>query len=119
MITTAKEKKENVFISDLELTAHLFHYIVLEFLCPLTHSSIGIVSDNTPTVALTTRLCAKKSTIVGHLLRAIALRHHVSKSSFTVTVYKKGSLNTRADNTSRWFISSHNTHDLQINNANF
>ena len=36
-----------------------------------------------------------------------------------MTVYKKGSLNTRADNTSRWFISSHNTHDLQINNANF
>ena len=119
VITTAKEKNGNISISDLELAAHLFHYIVLEFLCPLTHRSIGIFSDNTPTVAWTTRLCAKNSLIAGHLLRAIALRHHVSKSSPTVTAFKKGSLNIRADNASRWFISSHNTHDLQINNAHF
>ena len=85
----------------------------------MTHRSIGVFSDTTPTVAWITRLCAKNSIIVGHLLRAIALRTYVSKSSPTVTAYKKGSLNTRADNASRWFISSHNTHDLQINNANF
>ena len=107
-----KAKIENISISDLELAAHLFHYIVLEFICPLTHRSFGIFSDNTPTVALITRLCTKNSVIAGHLLRAIALRHHISKSSPTVTAYKKGSLNTRADNVSRWFISSHNTHDL-------
>ena len=35
-----------------------------------------------------------------------------------MTAFRKGSLNTRDDNASRWFISSHNTHDLQIENAN-
>ena len=118
-LVTAKNKNGNIFISDLELAAHLFYYIVLKFLCPLKHCSIGIFSNNTPTVAWTTHLCAKNSIIIGHLLRVIALRHHVSKSSLTVTAFKKGALNTRADNTSSWFSSSHNTHDLQKETLSF
>ena len=87
VITAFKQGK--ISISDLELAAHLFHCIILEFLCALTHRSIGIFSDNTLTVAWTTRLCAKNSLISGHLLRAIAILHHVSKSSPTVTAFKK------------------------------
>ena len=67
-LVTAKNKNGKISISDLELAAYLFHYIVLEFLCPLKHHSIGIFSDNTPTVAWATRICTKNSVIAGHHL---------------------------------------------------
>ena len=67
-LVTAKNKNGKISISDLELAAYLFHYIVLEFLCPLKHHSIGIFSDNTPTVAWATRICTKDSVIAGHHL---------------------------------------------------
>ena len=38
-------------ISDLEMAAYLVQYIVLEYVVTLRHKSVGIFSDNTPTVA--------------------------------------------------------------------
>ena len=41
----------DITISDLEMAAHLLHFVILEYITPLEFLFVGIFRDNTPTVA--------------------------------------------------------------------
>ena len=88
--------------SDLEMAGLLMHWLVLECIAPhsLCHTTVGMFSDNTPTVAWTTKLCTSSSTIASYLLRALATRLHV-KHANALTTHEAGVTNTMADVTSR------------------
>ena len=94
--------------SDLEMAGHLIQWLILEHHAPqsLEHAHIGIFCDNTPTVAWATRLHSSKSVIAGHLLRALALRQHINRTSPLITISIAGILNLMADIASRSFRDS-------------
>ena len=100
------------------MAAHLLHFIVLEYCISIKFQSVGIFSDNTPTVAWASKL-SSKSLLAGRLLRALAIRQYVAQSSPVVTAHIKGSSNIRADNASRWFDNRHNKHDKKLSNLAF
>ena len=64
-------KRHHIFISELEMAARLVQFIILEYIVPLKYKSVGIFSDNTPTVSWATKLYAKDSMMpvdyYGHL----------------------------------------------------
>ena len=78
-------KKHHISISELEMAAHLVQFIILEYIVPLKYKSVGIFSDNTPTVSWATKLCAKNSMLAGRLSRALALRNNMTKAAPVVT----------------------------------
>ena len=88
-LVTAKNSSGVVSISDLEVIVHIFYYIVLEFLLPFQRRSIDIFSENEPTFTCTVNRCTLNLVIAVHILRSLALRHHVSKSSPTVSALKR------------------------------
>ena len=63
----------DIAISELEMATHLLYFIVLEYCVSVKFKSVGIFSDNTPTVAWATKL-SSKSLLTGRLLRALAIR---------------------------------------------
>ena len=98
----------SITINDLEMAGELLTWLVLESIAPISlkHANIGIYCDNTPTVAWANRLSSSKSTIAGHLLRALALRQHVHRTSPILTVSIPGEDNDMADFASRSFKTS-------------
>ena len=118
MMVSVTNPHGQVSISDLEMAAHLLHYMVLEYVAPLRHRSVGIFSDNTPTVAWATKLCAA-SPLAGALLRALALRHHVTKSSPVATAHIAGDSNAMTDFASRAFPSKLNSSHPHLTTNNF
>ena len=108
----------DITISDLEMAVHLLHFMILKYIAPLEFLSVGIISDNTPTVAWATRL-SSKSMLAGRLLRALAVRQYIAKSSPVVTAHIKGTNNIRADNASRWFNNHRNHKDPILSNNDF
>ena len=78
-----------VSISDLEVVVHIFYYIVLEFLLSFKFRSIDIFSEHAPKFIGTVNRCSLNLVIAVHILRPLALRHHVSKSSPTVSAFKR------------------------------
>ena len=111
-------RKYLISISELEMAAHLVQFIILEYIVPLKYKSVGIFSDNTPTVSWATKLCAKNSMLAGRLLRALALRNNITKASPVVTASIPGKNNIRADNASRWFDSLFNKKYLKLTDKN-
>ena len=103
----------DITISDLEMTAHLLHFVILEYIAPLEFLSVGIFSDNTPTVTWAIRL-SSKSMLAGKLLRALTVRQYITKSSHVVTTNIKGSKNIRTGNASRWFNNHRNKDDPKL-----
>ena len=87
------------------MEAHLLHFIILEFVVNLHHHSIGIFSDNTPTVAWSTKLFSNRSQITRRLLYALFIRLHGTKCSPLKMTHLARSKNIPLDNASRWFIS--------------
>ena len=108
----------DITISDLEMAAHLLYFMILEYIAPLEFLSVGIFSDNTPTVAYVTRLFSK-SLLTGRLLRALAVRQYIAKSSPAVTAHIKGTKNIRADNAPRWFNNHRNHKDPKLSHKEF
>ena len=88
--------------SDLEMAGLLCQWLVLECIAPssLQHTTAGMFSDNTPTVAWANKLSTSTSTIASYLLRALAIRLHVHKAN-ALTAHEAGKTNTMADVTSR------------------
>ena len=81
----AISRKYLISISELEMAAHLVQFIILEYIVPLKYKSVGIFSDNTPTIFWATKLCVKHSMIVGILLRTLALRNNITNAAHVVT----------------------------------
>jgi hypothetical protein len=98
-----------ITINDLEMAGELLTWLVLETISPtsLQYANIGIYCDNTPTVAWANRLSSSKSIIAAHLLRALALRQHVHRTSPILTVSIPGENNDMADFASRSFSQTH------------
>ena len=93
-----------ISINDLEMAGILLGWLALEYIIPdLKHAHIGMFCDNMSTVSWTNKKSTSTSTIAGHLLRALALRQHVNKSSPLSTVHIEGKKNTMADMASRSF----------------
>ena len=46
-----KNTTGNIFIPELEMSDHILQYIMLECFVPLIHKTVGIFSENTPTMA--------------------------------------------------------------------
>ena len=87
-------------------------------MCSVKFKSVGIFSDNTPTVAWATNF-SSKSLLTGRLLRALAIRQYEAQSSPVVTTNIKGSSNIRVDNASRWLDNRHNKHDDKLSHLAF
>ena len=98
-------RKGTISNSDLEMAGMLLAWLVLEQITPTTlkHKNIGLFCDNSPSVAWAIRLNSSKSQIVGHLLRALALRQHVHQSSPLLATSIAGNHNQMADIVSRSF----------------
>ena len=95
-------------ISDLEMAGLLIHYMVLESFMQLRHKHIGAYCDNTPTVSWAYKFASKRSIIGGRLLRILALRQLISRSSPLLTVSIAGATNNMADVSSRSFNGGKN-----------
>ena len=117
--------KGDITNSDLEMAGVLLAWLVLEQLAPISlqHSTVGIFCDNTPAVSWSNRLQSSKSIVAGHLLRVLALRQHIHRSSPCLTISIAGVINTMADHASRSYIKPQYTHSnkpfLNVFSKNF
>ena len=102
-LVSDRNRGGTISVSDLEMAGLLLHYIVLEYLAVLRHKRIGAFCDNTPTVSWAAKLASKRSRIAGGLLRALALRQRVQRSSPLITLSIAGVDNIMADVSSRSF----------------
>ena len=92
-------------INDLEMAGILTHWLVLEKIapCSLRHTNVGIYCDNTSAVSWAQRLSSTSSIIANHLLRALAVRQHVHRTSPLLCMNIAGTNNDIADVPSRSF----------------
>ena len=100
---SSTNREGTISISDLECAGLLLHYLVLEHITPLRHKHVGAYCDNTPTVSWTAKMASKRSSIGGRLVRALALRQRMTRSSPLVAVSIAGVDNDMADVSSRSF----------------
>ena len=92
--------------SDLEMAGLLILWLVMEDVCPtLTDAHVALFSDNSPTVHWVQRLAAKHSTVAMQLVRALALRMQLKRSSPLTTLHIAGKRNAMTDIPSRSFGS--------------
>ncbi len=90
--------------SDLEMAGLLFLWLVMEDVCPtITNTHVALFSDNSPTVHWVQRLAAKHDNVAMSLLRALALRLHLSKTSPLIPLHIAGVDNAMTDIPSRSF----------------
>ena len=91
-------------INDLEMAGLLLHYLVLEQLVDtLEHKHAAAWCDNTSTVSWARRLSSSKSLVGQRLVRALSIRHVVTKSSPLAPWSIAGANNNMADLASRSF----------------
>ena len=104
-LVSTSNPKGDITNSDLEMAGVLLTWLVLEQIAPrsLQFAHVGIFCDNTPSVAWANRLTSSKSIVAGHLLRALALRQHIHRTSPLLTISIAGEANTMADVASRSF----------------
>jgi hypothetical protein len=92
--------------SDLKMAGLLILWLVMEDVCPtLTDAHAALFSDNSPTVHWVQRLAAKHSTVAMQLVRALALRMQLKRSSPLTTLHIAGKRNAMTDIPSRSFGS--------------
>ena len=90
--------------SDLEMAGLLMVWLVMEAVAPsLRHKHVALLSDNSPSVSWVTRLASKSSMIAGGLLRALALRLRVNRTSPLTPLHIPGVHNRIGDIPSRSF----------------
>jgi len=94
----------NLTINDLEMAGLLLHYLVLEDIVDnLQHKHAAAWCDNTSTVSWARKLSSKRSLVGQRLVRALSLRHVVTKCSPLAPWSIAGTNNKMADLASRSF----------------
>ncbi len=90
--------------SDLEMCAELLGWLVLET-CTTTlrWKHVGVWSDNSPTIAWTSRWASKRSAAANRLLRVLAICHRENRGSPLVARHLAGIRNRLGDILSRSF----------------
>lgn len=92
--------------SDLEMAGLLLLWVVMEDVCPTVENAhVALFSDNTPTVHWVQRLAAKHSKVAMQLVRALALRLHITQTSPLIPLHIAGVDNALTDIPSRSFGS--------------
>ena len=114
-ISTAIVSTENphgsITNSDLEMAGLLLLWTVMEDVCPsVKNVHVALFSDNSPTVHWVQRLAAKSSKIAMQLIRALALRLHLSQTSPLIPLHIAGIDNAMTDIPSRSFGSNPQWH---------
>ena len=89
--------------SDLEMAAEVLGFIVLEANVSLRWEHVGVCSDNSATVAWQGRGASKRSIVANRLLRILAIRQRVNRTSPLVTRHLAGVRNHLGDIPSRSF----------------
>ena len=112
LLISPTNPKGTLSINDLEMAGILLGWLILEHIIPesIAGSHIGLFCDNMSTVTWTNKHSTSTSTIAGHLLRALALRQHVNRTSPLSSAHIKGVENKMADIASRSFIDHRFTH---------
>ncbi len=107
-LVSADNPEGDITINDLEMAGVLIHWLVLEIIAPesLQYTNVGIFCDNSTTVNWTYKFNSKSSIIAAHLLRALALRQHVHRTSPLLCWSVAGDDNKMADVASRSFIDT-------------
>ena len=95
-----------ITISDLELAGIFIHFLALEaqvqhYGRTLHHQSVAIWCDNLPAVSWTYKFRTSTSLIAARILRAFAMRLHVTQSALINIQHISGVYNTMADYASR------------------
>ena len=105
----------SITINDLEMTGILIQWLVLETIapCSLKHTNVAIYCDNTSAVSWTQRMSSTSSLLANHLLRALAVRQHVHRTSPLLCMNIAGIDNEIADVPSRSFTDKTFTHSPQ------
>ena len=100
--------KGRITINDLEMTGILLHWLVLESVspCSLQHTNVGIYCDNTSAVSWTQKMSSTSSILANHLLRALAVRQHVHRTSPLLCMHIAGANNDIADVPSRSYSNN-------------
>ena len=100
-IITKMETAE-LSINDLEMAGVFLGWLVLEYWIPnMVHHQAGIQCDNSSTVAWSKKFTAR-STVAGHLLRALALRQQLRRAAPLLVIPIPGDDNKMADVASRY-----------------
>ena len=103
-LISKKNPHGTLSINDLEMVGVLLAWLILERIQPyLKHSHVGIFCDNQATVTWTNKHTTTTSTIASLLLRALAIRQHISQASPLLTTHIQGNNNSMADVASRSF----------------
>ena len=92
--------------SDLEMAGLLVLWLVMEEICLTTDAHVALFSDNSPTVHWVQRMAAKHSVIAMQLVRVLALRLQLKKSSPLTPMHIAGVNNSLTDIPSRSFGSN-------------
>ena len=120
-LVSQENPKGTITINDLELAGELLAWLVLEHISPihLQHAHIGIHCDNTASVAWTNKLNSSSSIIAGQLLKALATRQYLHRTSPLLTVSIQGENNTMADVASRSYTNKNFTNSNKTFLQNF
>jgi hypothetical protein len=117
-LNSADNRTGSITNSDLELAALLFLFLVIEEVGgDLRNKHVALYSDNSPSVHWVQRLAAKSSPAAMQLIRALALRLHITKASPLTALHIAGEHNSMTDVPSRSFGSDpkwHCTSDNQF-----
>ena len=110
-LVSTQNKNGTINNSDLELAGLLLLWIVMEEVCPsLDGAHVALFSDNSPTVHWVERLAARTSPLAMQLLRALALRLQIMRSSPLTPLHIPGIHNAMTDIPSRSFGSDKRWH---------
>ena len=116
-LRTADNMQGDLSINDLEMAGLLLHWLALECIAPtLHHCHVAMYCDNTSTVQWSFKLAQSKSRLASHLLRALGLRIHQTRSSPLQCLPIPGSANNMADEASRQ-VHSNPANNMKSHNS--
>ena len=105
-VVSANNPTGTITNSDLEMAGLLLLWLAMEETCDdLEGAHVALFSDNTPTVSWVQRMAAKHSDVAMQLLRALALRLQLARTSPLTPLHIAGIDNEMADIASRSFGS--------------
>ena len=117
---SSSNKQGDLTINDLEMAGLLLQFLVLEQVTDtLVDKRAAAWCDNTSTVSWARRLTSKRSLVGQRLLRALSIRHVVTKCSPLAPWSIAGANNNMADLASRSFRASGSKGNYELNDAAF
>ena len=105
-LCTSENRNGSLAISDLELMGIFMHFLALEAKLnrmgrDLVHATVAIWCDNLPAVTWTYKFRTSTSAVASRILRALAVRLHVTRSALMSVDHISGVYNVMTDVASR------------------